>query len=140
MKRIDIVRNLFIESWELLSKNFSSLLPLFVTVVLLNFLTSWVGENYKSINTFVNLILNIILVIAEISLYYAVTKVALKLTDHQTVNLSNLGLITKEGLRYFLTSLAYFLLVVVGLILLIIPGIYFGLKYFFVSYLVVDKK
>ncbi|MEX1061674.1 MAG: hypothetical protein WEC39_00995 [Patescibacteria group bacterium] len=43
-------------------------------------------------------------------------------------------------LNYLLASLLYALLVVVGLILLIIPGFYFAIKHGLFGYLIVDKK
>ena len=42
--------------------------------------------------------------------------------------------------KYFGAALLYGLMVVFGLILFIIPGIYFALKYQFYSYLIVDKN
>ena len=42
-------------------------------------------------------------------------------------------------IKYFLTSLLTGVVVLVGLILLIVPGIYFALKYTFAGFLVVDK-
>ncbi len=42
--------------------------------------------------------------------------------------------------KYFGSSILYGLMVVFGLILFIIPGIYFALKYQFYSYLIVDKN
>ncbi len=42
--------------------------------------------------------------------------------------------------RYFLASLLVGLVVIAGLLLFIVPGIYFALKYAFVLYLVVDRS
>lgn len=44
------------------------------------------------------------------------------------------------ALRYFVASVLYGVIVVLGFILFIIPGIYFVLKYQFFSYLIVDKN
>ena len=41
--------------------------------------------------------------------------------------------------KYFLTSLAYGLIVVAGFILLIVPGIIWSIKYMFAPYLVMDR-
>lgn len=42
--------------------------------------------------------------------------------------------------KYFLASLLVGLIVIVGLILLIVPGIIWGLRYAFVPYLIIDRK
>lgn len=43
-------------------------------------------------------------------------------------------------ISFFIANLAYGLLVVIGIFLLVIPGIYWALKYALVTYLVVDQK
>ncbi|HEX7042408.1 MAG TPA: hypothetical protein VF189_04100, partial [Patescibacteria group bacterium] len=42
--------------------------------------------------------------------------------------------------KYFVIKIAYSLLIGVGFLLFIFPGIYFFTKYYFVSYIYVDKK
>ena len=46
----------------------------------------------------------------------------------------------KKSFRFLAASFLYGLLVVFGLILFIIPGIYFALKYGMVTYVIVDKN
>lgn len=46
----------------------------------------------------------------------------------------------KKAGRYLIASILLMLLIGVGLLLVIIPGIYFALKYFFVPYLIIDKN
>ncbi|HEX7042563.1 MAG TPA: hypothetical protein VF189_04915, partial [Patescibacteria group bacterium] len=43
-------------------------------------------------------------------------------------------------LKYFVITTAYSILIVVGFILLIFPGIYFFTKYYFAIYIYIDKK
>lgn len=45
----------------------------------------------------------------------------------------------KKAGKYLLGSIAYAILVGIGFLLLIIPGIFFALKYMFVPYLIIDK-
>ena len=76
-------------------------------------------------------------------LSYNTVKMILKMTDGHKVDIKELFYFddmsaNKVGM-YFLANLAYGLVVLVGLVLLIIPGIYFGVKYMFVPYLVLDK-
>ncbi|OGI21936.1 MAG: hypothetical protein A2808_02195 [Candidatus Moranbacteria bacterium RIFCSPHIGHO2_01_FULL_55_24] len=42
--------------------------------------------------------------------------------------------------RAILSNILYYLMVIIGLIFLIVPGIYLGLRYYFLSYVFVDKK
>lgn len=59
--------------------------------------------------------------------------------DKKDASLADLFRLNLFG-KYLLTSLIYLFLVVGGLILFIIPGVYWGLKYQFATYLLVDKK
>ena len=68
------------------------------------------------------------------------TKITLDLYDKKPLNFSNLYTQYPLALRYFGASILYGLIVGVGLIFLIIPGIYFAIKYQFYSYLIIDKN
>jgi hypothetical protein len=68
------------------------------------------------------------------------TRISLRLHDGRTATVRDL--FTVEGpllWRYFLASLLYALIVAVGTILLIIPGIIFAVRYIFYGYAVVDR-
>lgn len=66
-------------------------------------------------------------------------KIALAFVDGQKPKFNDLFAHSRYLLRYIGASLLYSLIVAVGLILLIIPGIYWALKYQFAVYLVVDR-
>ena len=67
-------------------------------------------------------------------------KITLELYDGKPLNFSNLYSQSNLILRYLGASILYGLMVAVGLILLIIPGIYLAIKYQFFSFLIVDKN
>jgi uncharacterized membrane protein len=85
---------------------------------------------------------NIITYIVSLGVTLGSIKIYLKLVDGMTPQFSDLFSLFKTRLlwRYFLASLLYSLVVVLGLFLLIIPGIYIALKYLFYSYFLVDKN
>lgn len=67
-------------------------------------------------------------------------KISLKLADHKQAEFSDLFNEYRLLLPFIVGSIIYALIVVVGLIFLIVPGIYFGIRYHFYSYFIVDKK
>lgn len=67
-------------------------------------------------------------------------KIFLKLNDGQHAELKDLYLHYRLFGKYFLGTILYLVIVVIGLILLIIPGIYFSIKYSFLPLILVDDE
>lgn len=67
-------------------------------------------------------------------------KIVLELHEGKKLNLSHLYSQSGLVLRYLGASLIYGLMVVVGLVFLIVPGIYLAIRYQFYSFLIVDKN
>lgn len=87
------------------------------------------------------LILFLITYSLELIVTYNQTKITLGLVNGKKEEYKKL--FAYEGAdvwRWVLASFAYGAVVVLGLILLIVPGIYLALKYAYVPYLVLDKK
>lgn len=68
-----------------------------------------------------------------------VTKIVLNFTDSKKVTFGQLFSQTHVLLKGVVAAFLYGLIVVVGLILLIVPGIYLGIRLQFFKYFVVDK-
>jgi len=69
------------------------------------------------------------------------TRISLRLHDGGSATVGDLFAVDGPLLwRYFLASLLYGVVVTVGLVLLIIPGIIFSVRYIFYGYAVVDRN
>jgi len=66
-------------------------------------------------------------------------KLALNLEDGEPVSVRDLFLHSRLFIKYFVTSLAYIILMTVGFVLLIIPGFYVMLTYGFAPVIVIDE-
>jgi uncharacterized membrane protein len=66
--------------------------------------------------------------------------ISLKIVDGKKPEFADIYKHYNLLLNYFLGSLLYGLVIIAGFILLIIPGIYWGIKYQFITYLIIDKK
>lgn len=69
-----------------------------------------------------------------------IIKISLKLVDQQEIAIKDLFSCYPLFLKYLLGLILYQLIVLVGLILLIVPGIIWFIKYGFWVYLIVDKN
>jgi len=67
-------------------------------------------------------------------------KISLELVDKKKAEFADLFNAYPLLINFIIGSILYALIVVVGLLLLIIPGIYLGIKLHFYSYFIVDKK
>lgn len=87
------------------------------------------------------LVLFLITYFFQMVLAYNQTKMTLSLVENKKQEYKSLFVYEGgEVWNWLLSSFAYAAVVIVGLILLIIPGIYLALKYMYVPYLVLDKK
>jgi uncharacterized membrane protein len=91
---------------------------------------------------FVYLLIGILIGIINLGLSYGMIKIFLELVDHKKPKFSELYnyFQVKRLWHYFLANALYGLAIFGGFILLVIPGIYFAIKYCFVPYLVIDKN
>lgn len=94
--------------------------------------------------TIVSGLIQLISYVVSFWISYNIYKMLLKLVDGKKVKVLDVfhfeNETTRKVLNYFLANVAYGLVVLVGLVLLVVPGIYFAVKYLFVPYLVLDKE
>lgn len=84
--------------------------------------------------------LQLVSLVAQIILGIGILKVTLNLVDGKPVAIQQLYENYDRTITYFLVSLLYGFIVAAGLVLFIIPGIFWAIKYQFALYYVVDKN
>lgn len=121
--QIDII-NWFKQSWEIFQSYPIGFICYALIIVGINFIP----------------VINIIASFISVPLYVGMQIVAIKKIRGEAVEFKNFF----DGFNFFLplfvAELVVLLFVVLGLILLIIPGIYLAVSYVFVALLIVDKK
>lgn len=128
--------------WDAAKKHWGFLIVciiiLMATSFIPNLLSSLVAREDQP--NIVSFIIQIIGWILQMAVSLGMIGVALKLYDKKKVEYKNLFDYFVLIIPYFLGSLIYGIIVVVGIILLIIPGIIWGIKFRFFPYFMVDKK
>lgn len=126
--------------WNTFKKNWQFLVPAFVIIMIAgmlpNWLHDWSRENLPTVSFAFSIIGWIIQMITSIG----VIVISLKFVDHKKAEFSDIYSHYRLLLNYFLGSLLYGLVTILGFILLIIPGIIWGIKYQYTTYLIVDKN
>lgn len=133
------VRPLFEEAWKLFVKNWKAVLVLMLLPFFLEFVWSLLTEG-SILGGFLLFLLGIVKYALSLIVSMGVIKGLIMVTKGKTVDMDTI-LSTKDQLvSYFVASLLMGLMITIGLILLIVPGIYLMLKYFFTPILIVDQK
>lgn len=125
------------ESWQKMLKN----IGFFILVILIYGVLSG-SMNFGNRETNYPILMGgfgLIGLILSIIVNVGILKITLQIIDDKKASLDELFLNYKKAWRYFLAGLLVGLIVLLGLILLIVPGIYWALKYQFVGYLIIDK-
>jgi len=111
------------------------LLILGLVSFLLNFFSNLVEDNIP-----VFILLNIVSVAINTVLGMGVLFISLKFLDDESASYEDLLAPAHLFLRYLLASALYMLIVLVGFILFIVPGIIWAIKYGFFRFLIIEKK
>jgi len=130
------IKESYKRAWELWKANKG--LMTFATVVsmILGSFRNPGEHGYYRTSIIIAVILFVIAVLVKIGL----TKLFLKVVDGQPTNWKE---IFKHGdlfIVYLCTSILFGIGLIIGTILLVIPGIYFALTYFFAPVIVIDQK
>jgi uncharacterized membrane protein len=131
MKKISL-GNAFSYGWNTVIANFW---PLAGIVLLLIIIEG--GFSYLAQDSFAISILSTVL---QVVISIMLIKVLLNLGSMKKVTFEGLGEAFDVFWTFLFAQILYGLLVTVGLIFFIIPGIIFAIKYQFVPYLIIDKK
>jgi len=125
-------------SWELVKKNARLIAILMVAFigyqVIQGIVQGFFGQGPLSV--IVSLAFTVLTLFLEIGFI----KIVLKLVDGQKAEFQELWAYPQYLLRMVGASIVYGLIVVAGLILLVVPGIYLALRLQFYSYYIIDKN
>ncbi len=125
--------------WDITKTNFMFFVFLLILTALVNsgaqFIAVWTDKISPIISIFINLVLCILSMVMQMGLI----KISLKLYDDEEAKLADLFSCFPLLLKYLFSSIICGLLMIVGMIFLIIPGIILAIKLQFFSYFIVDK-
>ncbi|MFH1150486.1 MAG: hypothetical protein V1748_08430 [Actinomycetota bacterium] len=130
--------------WEQFKEN----LGFYIAVVLIIGIAGAIPNFFTNMGVFVNsrgiivtfgIVFGILAFIVGVFQNMAQTKIGLTACDQKPADFTDLYSQYKKFLDMLVGSILYFLIVLGGLILLIVPGIYWAVKYHFWGYLIIDQ-
>lgn len=126
--------------WNTLKKNFGFFLGMLAIVVAINLLFALVMSSFSEEAPKVLVIaVSVISWILDLLISMGVIRITLKFCDQEKPTYRDLFSAYRLLLNYLLGSIVYGIMVAIGFVFLIIPGIYLAVKYQFYEYLIVDK-
>ncbi|HVT00976.1 MAG TPA: DUF975 family protein [Patescibacteria group bacterium] len=127
--------------WKTTMKNLKFFVVLLLIMFAVNVIPSNLARVFDNNNSpLIGFILALIGWILQFAVSLGVIGVALKVYDRKKVQYSNLFDYIHLIIPYVVAGFIYGVIVLVGLILLIVPGIIWGIKYRYFVYFMVDKN
>jgi len=117
-------------AWEIFKKDWKIISVIMLLSTIVGRLSSRDGNSG---------LIDLAIFLASIIFTMISTLVSLKLVRGQSVTMEDITGLKNKAWPFIKTYIRYFLYIIGGLLLLIIPGIYFALKYGFALYLSIDQ-
>ena len=115
--------------WEATKKDFKFFVGLLLIVWLIILLAALLEQPANVI----------VIIIAALVIILGLTRISLRHYDKKPVQISDIFRTHNVFFRFLLGALLYHLIVIVGLVLLIVPGIIWSIQFKFYIYFIVDK-
>lgn len=125
--------------WSTMMSNPGFFVILMLIVGLVYVLVGFAQEMTKESAPILSLVLAIASGVLQIIIGIGLIRISLRFCDNEKGEFSDLFSCLPLFFPYLLASILYGLIVLGGTILLVIPGIIWGIKYMFFSYLIVDR-
>ncbi|VVB64462.1 Uncharacterised protein [uncultured archaeon] len=126
--------------WNTLKKNFGFFLGMLAIVVAINLLVGLVMSSFSEEAPKVLVIgVSAISWMLDLLISMGVIKITLKFCDQERTTYRDLFSAYRLLLNYLVGSIVYGIMVAIGFVFLIVPGVYLAVKYQFYDYLIVDK-
>jgi len=126
--------------WNTTRSNFGFFVGLLIVVGLIYFIPDFAAKLLKKDAPALSFIISIVSWILGIVVQMGLIKIALRFCDNQKAKLADLFSCLPLFFKYLFGSILYQLIVLGGMILLVIPGIIWAVKFQFFDYFILDKK
>jgi len=133
------VKDSLLYGWKTFKKHWQFLIAVFAIVVIAGMIPNWLHDWARDNMPNITFIFSIISWLIQMVNGIGVIVISLKIVDGKKPKLSEIYYHYPLLLNYFLGSLIYGVVTLLGFILLIIPGIIWGIKYQYTTYLIIDR-
>src|SRR5687768_6930359 len=126
--------------WSVAKAQVGFFVLVFVVVLLVEGVPQAISDRTKETMPAFSALINLALFVLGQFISIGLTRISLKLYDGQKPELADLFSGSGVFFKYLFTTIVYAVIVAVGFILLILPGIYWAIRFAASTYVVVDKE
>ncbi len=126
--------------WNTFKNNWQFLVIVFAIVYATGLVPAWIVKLSNGSFPAITSLASLCVIVLQMIIAIGVIVISLKIVDRKKPEITDLFTNFPLLLNYFLGALLYAGVIIVGIILLIIPGIIWGIKYQYTMYLIIDKK
>jgi len=125
--------------WDTFKANVPFFLGLMVVLALISIVPDLIVDKVTAQNSWPNTILKLVLRLVGLVMGMITTRISLDIFDHGKADLSRIAELLPQLPSYLAGKILYGLIILVGLILLIVPGIIASYMFLYVGYLIIDR-
>lgn len=125
--------------WNTMKNNLGFFIRLLIVVGLLLFVPEIIGGFLKEDAPGLSIVVSIASWVLYVVIHMGLIKIPLKFCDNEKSNLADLFSCFHLFFKYLFGAILYGLVILGGIILLIIPGIIWAIKFMFFGYFIVDQ-
>jgi len=126
--------------WNTVKANLGFFIALLIVAFLIQVIPRVIGEVIYDKLPIISLVLYLIATVLEIVVSLGLIKVSVNFCDGIKGKLDDLLSSFHLVLGYFAAALVYFIIVVAGLLLFVVPGVIWSIKYSMFPYFIVDQQ
>ncbi|MBU1261532.1 DUF975 family protein [bacterium] len=125
--------------WDTMKSNLGFFIALLIVTFLIIFVPSFISGLIKERASALSIIIDIVVWVLQLVIGMGLIRIALKFCGNEKGEFADIFSCFSLFFKYLFSSVFYGLIVLGGIILLIIPGIIWAIKFQFFSYFIVDK-
>ncbi len=126
--------------WEKTKTNLGFLILVMLIVAVINIIPDGIRNSLPDNMVFLALLVGLVGWVINQIIQMGLIRISLKLNDDQETKFSDLFPFSEKLIDYIVGTILYGLIVIIGTILLIVPGVIWSLKFQFYGYYIVDKN
>jgi len=125
--------------WDTTKRNIGFFIGLLIVAGLVQYVPDIIATTIEADAPFLSSIIRIVSYVLSAIIWMGLIKIFLRFCDGEKGEFSDLFSCYPLFFKYLVGSILYGLIVSLGLILLILPGIIWAIKFYFFDYLIIDK-
>lgn len=126
--------------WQTTKSNLPFLIGILLVAFVIQAIPSWIGESVHKNSRLLWVLFGVISGLIQMVVTLGFIRISLRLAAGEQGQFGDLFECYPLIIKYFVSSIIYGVMVTIGTILLIVPGIILAIKYQFYAYLLVDRK